>query len=67
MKHGALTSIAHNIADSMGSGIGFMIGLWDMAIYTEAAKSPNGYITVDLMTGAVSGGPTSQNLTKAIA
>ncbi len=66
MKHGALTAIAHNIADSMGSGLGFMIGVWHMAIYTEAAKSPDKHITVDLLTGAITGGPASDNLYKAI-
>jgi hypothetical protein len=65
MKHGELVAITHNLADSMSSGIGLMIGFHPMNIYHEAAKSPDGHITIDMLTGAVTGGPVSQDLKDA--
>jgi hypothetical protein len=65
MKHGELVAIAHNLADSMSSGIGLMIGFHPMNIYHEAAKSPDGHITIDMLTGAISGGPVSPDLKDA--
>lgn len=57
MKFATLKSIAHNIADSLGCGIGFMIGVYDeINIYEEASKTPENYIEVDFLTGQSSGG-----------
>ena len=36
MKHDELRSIGHNIADSLASGCGLMIGVYDMDIFGEA-------------------------------
>ncbi len=66
MKFGELKSIGHNIADSLASGIGLMIGVYDTNIFAEAAKSPEGHITVDFLTGTTSGGRPSPSLAKAI-
>ncbi len=52
MKHAVLTSVAHNIADSLASGIGLMIGVYEMDIFGEAAHSSEGFIEVDFLTGA---------------
>jgi hypothetical protein len=43
MKFGELKSIGHNIADSLASGIGLMIGVYEMDIFGEAANSHEGY------------------------
>lgn len=66
MKYDELKSIAHNIADSLASGIGLLIGVYEMDIFGEAAKSKQGYITVDFLKGTTSGGRPSRALAKAI-
>lgn len=67
VKHKVLTSIAHNLADSLASGMGFMIGVYEMDVFGEAARSPEGFIEVDFLTGATQGGPPSRSLAKAIS
>jgi hypothetical protein len=47
MKFDELRSIAHNIADSLASGNGFLIGVYDMHLFGEASQSPEGFMTVD--------------------
>jgi hypothetical protein len=66
MKFGELRSIVHNAADSLGSGIGLMIGAYDMDIYAEAGRSPNGVIAVDFLTGRIIEGEASESLRKAV-
>ena len=51
MKFGVLQSIVHNAADSLGSGIGLIVGVYEMDIYGEAGRSPEGAIKVDFLTG----------------
>ena len=66
MKIGELTSFAHNVADSLASGICFMVGMLGVDIHGEAAASPEGHITVDLLRGTASGSPVSSDLRFAI-
>ncbi|HXP73987.1 MAG TPA: hypothetical protein VN823_07560 [Stellaceae bacterium] len=66
MKFDDLRSIAHNIADSLASGIGLLIGVYQMDVFGEAARSPEGFITVDFLTGTSSGGKVSPSLARAI-
>lgn len=66
MKHDELRSIAHNIADSLASGIGLLVGVYEMDIFGEVAKSKEGYIIVDFLNGTTSGGAPSKSLAKAI-
>lgn len=61
-----LRSIAHNLADSIGSGLGLPIGHYGMDIYGEAAASANGHITIDFLSGEITGGPASKSLSDAI-
>jgi len=49
MKTGTLRAIAHNIADSLGSGFGLLIGVYDMNVFDEAKKSSGGVITIDFL------------------
>lgn len=42
MKFDTLRSIGHNIADSLGSGIGLLIGVYEMDVFGEAAGAPDG-------------------------
>jgi hypothetical protein len=66
MKHADLRSIAHNIADSLGSGIGLMVGIYEMDVYGEAAASPDGQIVVDFLAGQIVEGTPSEHLKKAV-
>jgi hypothetical protein len=67
VKFGQLESIAHNVADSLGSGIGMLVGFYEMDVFGEASRSPEGYILVDFLTGTSSGAVPSPYLAKAIA
>ena len=66
MKHNVLRSVAHNIADSLAGGNGFLIGLYETDIYGEASRSPSGYITVDFVQGRVVEGSVSRGLEEAV-
>jgi hypothetical protein len=67
MKHDELRAVAHNIADSLASGIGLMIGVYDMDVFGEAARSAEGALTVDFLRGMVVEGQPSQSLRGAVA
>lgn len=66
MKFGTLKSIGHNIADSLASGIGLMIGVYEMHVFAEAAATAEGFIEVDFLTGEASGGQPSEELARAL-
>jgi hypothetical protein len=66
MKHDELRSIGHNIADSLASGVGLLVGICATDVFGEARKSPEGFITVDFMKGITTGGPASASLVKAV-
>lgn len=66
MKFDELRSIGYNVADSFGSGIGLLIGFYEMDVYGEAAGSPEGFITVDFLNGTSTGGRPSAFLARAI-
>jgi len=65
-KFGILRSIGHNVADSVGSGVGLLVGVYSMDIYGEAAASPEGYIEINFLTGKTSGSKVSESLGDAI-
>lgn len=67
MKHGELVSIAHNLADSLASGIGLMIGVYEMDVFGEGARSAGGTIGVDFLKGVVVEGEASASLRRAVA
>jgi hypothetical protein len=66
MKIGELASFGHNLADSLASGICFMVGIYSVDIHGEAAASPEGHIFVDFLTASTSGAPMSPGLARAI-
>lgn len=66
MKFGELKSIGHNIADSLASGIGLLIGYYETDIFGEASRSPEGFIVVDFLNGTSEGGRPSGSLAQAI-
>ena len=65
MKFGILKSIGHNIADSLACGNSFLIGYLAVDLFGEAAAAPEGFIEVDFLSGAVSGGKPSDELALA--
>lgn len=66
MKFGDLRSIGHNIADSLASGCGLLIGVYDMDVFGEAERSTEGFIEVNFLTGTSAGAPASSALAGAI-
>jgi hypothetical protein len=67
MKFGKLKSLGHNVADSMASGIGFVIGVYGMDVFGEAAASNEGFIAVDFLGGTTTGAIPSAGLSQAFA
>ena len=65
MKHAELRSIVHNVADSLSSGIGLLIGVYEMDVFGEASRSVDGAMTVDFLRGSVEG-QASKSLVDAI-
>lgn len=66
VKIGELASFGHNLADSLASGICFMVGTYSVDIHAEAAASPEGHVVVDFLMGSTSGAPVSPGLAQAI-
>lgn len=66
MKHDVLRSVAHNIAASLASGVGLLIGIYELDAFADARRSPGGFITVDFLQGAVTEGRCSRELAEAV-
>jgi hypothetical protein len=66
MKFGELTSIAHNISDSLASGMGFLAGVYEMDVFREARETAEGFIEVDFLSGSTQGGRPSESLAKGV-
>ena len=66
MRLGVLKSIGHNLADSLASGIGLMIGVYDLDVFAEAARQEPGFIEIDFLSGEMCGSPASESLTRAV-
>ena len=66
MKHAQLTAIAHNIADSMASGLCFVIGIYQVDVFAEAKRNDPPSLTVDFIGGQVVEGAASQSLQRAV-
>jgi hypothetical protein len=67
MKFDELRALAHNIADSLASGIGLMVGVYEMDVFGDASRSPGGFIEMDFLDGSISDGCPSPQLTQAVA
>lgn len=66
MKLGELKALGHNLADSFASGIGLLVGYYEMNVFAEAAASDPGFIEVNFLNASVAGSPISQSLRGAI-
>jgi hypothetical protein len=67
MKFDELRSIGHNIADSLASGIGLLVGVYETDVFGEARRSPERCVVVDFLSSKVIGGRASRSLSRAIA
>jgi len=67
MKHGELRAFVHNVADSLASGIGLLIGVYEMDVFGEAHASSGGALTVDFLNGKIVEGEASESLVRAVA
>jgi hypothetical protein len=67
MKLGELSSIAHNLADSLTSGWSSLFESGGFSVFAEAAGNPNRYIEVDVLKGEVIDGAASQELRDVLA
>lgn len=66
MKLGELKSLGHNIADSLASGVGLLIGYAATDIFAEACSSAAGCIIVDFLSGTTDSLDASPALKRAI-
>jgi hypothetical protein len=66
MKLGELKSLGHNLADSFASGIGLLVGVYEMDVFAEAAASDPGYIEVNFIDTSTTGSAISTTLQGAI-
>jgi hypothetical protein len=67
MKHRELRAIVHNVADSLASGIGLLVGVYEMDVFGEASRCENGSLTIDLLSGRVADGVASESLSRAVS
>jgi hypothetical protein len=66
MRFGTLRSIAHNLGDSISTGLGLPIGLYGYDIFGEARNSAQGFIEIDFVNGAMRGAMPSSVLSDAM-
>jgi hypothetical protein len=66
MKIGILRTIAHNIADSLGSGFSPLAGVFYIDVFGEARRSPGRLISIDFLSGKATRGIVSPALASAI-
>ncbi|MBG6203667.1 hypothetical protein IWQ48_004827 [Labrenzia sp. EL_13] len=66
MKHRRILAVAHNYADSLACGVGFVVGHCSTDIFGEAAKNTDLCIEVDFLAGRVVTGNCSKTLAAAL-
>ena len=67
MKFGKLRAVGHNIADSLASGIGLMIGVYQMNVFAEAEGEDEGFVTVDFLAGSTAARTVSDGFRTAVS
>ena len=66
MKLDTLASIAHDIADSLGSGESLVFNLWGIDVYRDADTSDGGVLEIDLVRGQVTSGVATGEVAEAL-
>jgi hypothetical protein len=67
MKIGTLRAIAHNIADSLGSDLGVLAGVYYVNVFGQARRSPGEVVSIDFLAAKATKGRISPALKTAIA
>lgn len=65
MKFSNVKTVGHNIAAPLASGIGLMIGTYEMNLLAEASAASPGFIEVDFIPGHNAGTSASESLRAA--
>lgn len=66
MKLDTLASIAHDIADSLGSGESLVFNVWGIDVYRDADTSDGGILEIDLLRGQITSGTAAPEVADAI-
>ncbi len=66
MKHAQLRSMAHNIADSLASGLCLMVGYRDVDVFAEARRAPGRSLRIDFLNGTITGTKPTRALQIAV-
>ena len=66
MKFDALAAIAHNLADSLGSGASDLFQFWDQDVFDAVASDPNRRLEVDFLAGNITNGVASEPLLRVV-
>ena len=66
MRFGELRSIAHNLGDSISTGLGLPIGFYGYDIFAEARASVEGHVEIDFVRGEMRGAMPSRVMSEAI-
>ncbi len=67
MKFDDLCSIAHNFADSFGSGASLLFNSYGFYPYDDAERSADGILEIDFLRGAVISGIVSADMEKFVS
>lgn len=65
VKHTALHAIAHNLADSLGSGCSLLTGCYEFDLFEDLKRSGVSELTIDLLAGSVEPAILSAQLVEA--
>ena len=67
MKFDVMAAVAHNLADSLGSGASDLFGFWDQHVFNEVENDADQRIEIDLLMGQVTRGAASEPLRRVVA
>ena len=66
MKFDTLAAVAHNLADSLGSGASDLFKFWDQHVFNDVENDPERLIEIDLLGGEVTRGQASERLRQVV-
>lgn len=66
MKFDTLAALAHNLADSLGSGASDLFNFWDQHVFNDVENDPERLIEIDLLAGEVTRGQASEPLRRVV-
>ena len=66
MKFDTLAALAHNLAESLGSGASDLFNFWDQHVFNDVENDPERLIEIDLLAGEVTRGQASEPLRRIV-